>query len=89
MTSNSDDHLPVPTKADRDRLDEFWRAFADRPESLVVNPQNRMDAWVVEQRMIADRRANDRMVHASRLLVWATGLLVLVTLCQIAVTLLR
>jgi hypothetical protein len=48
-----------------------------------------MDAWVIEQRMVADRQANDRLVRASRLLVWATALLVIATVGQIVVTLLK
>jgi hypothetical protein len=82
MTTNSDDQLAVPTKADRERLDAFWIAFTDHPDMLDVSPKNRMDAWVIDQRMIADRRANDRLARASRQLVWATVLLVVVTLLK-------
>jgi hypothetical protein len=89
MTTNNDDQLAVPTQADRNRLDAFWRAFSDVPMTLNVSPQNRMDAWVIEQRMIADRRANDRLARASGLLVWATVLLVIATVGLVIVTLVK
>jgi hypothetical protein len=48
-----------------------------------------MDAWVIEQRMIADRRANDRLVRASRLLVWVTVPLMIANVALVVVTLLK
>jgi hypothetical protein len=42
MTANSDDQLAVPTEADRDRLDAFWKASADVPSIVNVSPKNRV-----------------------------------------------
>jgi len=90
MTTNSDDQLAVPTKADCARLDAFWLAFGDPGlPPFSVSPKNRMDAWAIEQRMIADRRANDRLARASGLLVWATVLLVIANVALVIVTLLK
>ena len=89
MTSNLDDHLPPPTKADCQRLDTFLKAFSEMPQHFAISTQNRIDAWVIEQRLLSDSRANDRLVRASWLLVWVTALLVLATVGQVVIALIN
>jgi hypothetical protein len=48
-----------------------------------------MDAWSVEQRIIEDRRANDRMTKATWALVLATVALVCVTVGQVVIAVLH
>jgi hypothetical protein len=47
--------------------------------------QNRMDLWVVEQRLRAERLATDRLTRATNALVWATGVLALATIALVVV----
>jgi hypothetical protein len=86
--TDSDDRLAFPTAADRNRLDDLWRAVAG-PGNYSISPQNRMDAWVIEQRMLADRRSTDRLARASWVLVWATIGLVIATVGLVIVTVLK
>ena len=82
----NDDVLRVPTEDDRNRLDALWRAIAG-PGNYSINPQNRMDAWVIEQRMIADRQANKKMMKATWWLVIATVALFCATIDQVVIAL--
>jgi hypothetical protein len=47
--------------------------------------QNRMDIWVVEQRLRAEQLATDRLTRATKALVWATGVLALATIALVVV----
>jgi hypothetical protein len=85
----ADKGIPVPTRTDLARLDDLYRAFCDTPEHLNISTQNRMDAWVVEQQVLSDQRANDRMTKATWALVLATVALVCVTVGQVVVTVLH
>ena len=71
MTDN-DELLRIPTPEDIKRLNAFWQAFADGPQPFNISPRNRMDAWVIEQQILSDQRANDRMTKATWALVLAT-----------------
>ena len=86
--SNGAAQLAVPTPEDINRLNAFWLAFADGgiapPQS---SPRDRMEVWAVEQRMIADQSANDRLARATWGLVLATVALVAATALQIVITL--
>jgi hypothetical protein len=48
-----------------------------------------MDAWVVEQQILSDQRANDRMTKATWALVLATVALVCVTVGQVVIAVLH
>ena len=86
--SNGPGPLGLPTESDRNRLDEFWRAIAG-PGNYSISPRDRMEAWVVEQRMISDRQANDRMTKATWALVLATIALVCATVGQVVIAVLH
>jgi hypothetical protein len=89
-TNSTDDaRLAAPTPEDVLRLNAFWRAFADSPTRLETSPRDRMDAWVIEQRMIADRRANAKMTKATWWLVLATIALFCATVSQVALPCLK
>jgi hypothetical protein len=88
-----EDLLPVPTRADRDRLDAVWEALADDPvheaqRKPTANPQNRMDLWAIEHQVRANRLSTESLARASRALVWVTVGLVLVTLGQFLIAIL-
>jgi hypothetical protein len=59
------------------------------PGNYGISPRDRMDAWSVEQRIIEDRRANDRMTKATWALVLATVALVCVTVGQVVIAVLH
>jgi len=90
MANNNgdDDLLPVPTKADKDRLDAVWKGLADMPGLTQFNPQNRMDLWAIEHQVRANRLSTASLARASRALVWVTVGLVIVTLGQLALAIL-
>ena len=90
MANNNgdDDLLPVPTKADKDRLDAVWKGLADMPGHTQLNPQNRMDLWAIEHQVRANRLSTASLARASRALVWVTVGLVIVTLGQLALAIL-
>jgi hypothetical protein len=83
--TDSDELLRVPTPEDVKRLNAFWQAFVDDPLPRHISPRDRMDAWVIEQQIISDQRANDRMTKATWALVMATVALVCVTVGQVVV----
>jgi hypothetical protein len=89
MANNNgdDDLLPVPTRADKDRLDAVWKGLAD-VEHVQVNPQNRMDLWAIEHQVRANRLSTASLARASRALVWVTVGLVIVTLGQLVLAIL-
>jgi hypothetical protein len=87
--SNDDTRLAVPTQEDVRRLNAFWHAFADGPIPPHTSPRDRMDAWAIEQQIIADGRANDRMTKATWALVLATVALVCVTVGQVVIAVLH
>jgi hypothetical protein len=47
--------------------------------------QNRMEIWIVEHRLRAERLATDRLTRATEALVWATGVLALATIALVFV----
>jgi hypothetical protein len=49
--------------------------------------QNRMDIWIVEHRLRAQRMATDRLTRATKALVWATGVLAIATIASVVVAL--
>jgi len=69
------------------RIDAVWSALADRPDNTMISPQNRMDIWIVEQRLKAERLATARLTSATKALVWATAVLALATSALVVVTL--
>jgi hypothetical protein len=83
-SNGDDDLLPVPTTADKDRLDAVWKGLADMPGFTQVNPQNRMDLWALR----ANRLSTASLARASRALVWVTIGLVIVTLGQLVLAIL-
>jgi hypothetical protein len=87
MANNGSNRLAVPSQEDIERLNAFWWAFAEKEyehQSLpAISSRDRMDAWVIEQRMLQDRRANSRMTKAPWALVLATVLEIGVTIGQI------
>lgn len=87
--TDSKDLLNVPTQDDLRRLNAFWQAFVDDPIPRDISPRDRMDAWIIKQRMIADRRASDRMTRATWALVLATIALVCVTIGQVVIAVLH
>ena len=87
--TDSDELLRVPTPEDVKRLNAFWQAFADSPQPFNIRPRNRMDAWVIEQQILSDQRANDRMTKATWALVLATVVEVCVTIGQVVVAVLH
>jgi hypothetical protein len=87
--TDSDELLRVPTPEDVKRLNAFWQAFADGPQPFNISPRNRMDAWVIEQQILSDQRANDRMTKATWALVLATVVEVCVTIGQVVVAVLH
>jgi hypothetical protein len=87
--TDSDELLRVPTPEDVKRLNAFWQAFADSPQPFNISPRNRMDAWVIEQQILSDQRANDRMTKATWALVLATVVEVCVTVGQVVVAVLH
>ena len=87
--SNYDAPLAAPTPEDVRRLNAFWQAFVDDPLPRSISPRDRMDAWAIEQQIIADRRANDRMTKATWALVLATVALVCTTVGQVVVAVLH
>jgi hypothetical protein len=65
-TNSTDDaRLAVPTPEGVKRLNAFWQAFVDDPLPRNISPRDRMDAWAIEQQIIADKHANDRMTKAT------------------------
>ena len=88
MAKKVESVLGKPTETDRDRLDGFWRDIAG-PGNYNISPRDRMDAWAVEQQILSDQRANDRMTKATWALVLATVVEVCVTVGQVAVALLH
>ena len=87
--TDSDELLRVPTPEDVKRLNAFWQAFVDDPQPFNISPRNRMDAWVIEQQILSDQRANDRMTKATWALVLATVVEVCVTIGQVVVAVLH
>ena len=49
--------------------------------------QNRMDIWIVEHRLRAERLATDRLTRPIKALGWVTGVLALATIALVVVTL--
>jgi hypothetical protein len=88
MNDEGQDVFRVPTDADRTRLDALWRAIAG-PGHHEISPQNRMDVWFLEQRMKADRDAEDRLVAGTWVLVLATLGLVIASACEVVVVLVK
>lgn len=84
-----DDVFRVPTEADRTRLDAHWRAIAGPGNYGPPSPRDRMDAWIVEQRLKSEQQANERLARASWVLVWATVGLVIATFGQAVVAVLN
>ncbi len=83
---DNEDQLPLPTKVDKERLVAIWKAFAVSPQTTNISPQNLMDAWVVEHRMKADRRATARLTRATWVLALITLALVIATCVLVYVT---
>lgn len=83
--SGGDDLLRVPTTEDRDRLDRIWSEIA-APGNYNFSPQNRMDLWVIEQRMHADRVISAKLTRATWVLVFATCALFLATVALVVIT---
>jgi hypothetical protein len=79
------DLLPVPTAADRSRLDEVWRGLADLPANTMISPQNRMDLWAIEHQVRASRLSAAELSRATWVLGVATVVLVLATVGQVVV----
>jgi hypothetical protein len=84
--SEDEDQLKVPTQADRDRLDALWAGIAG-PGSYSFSPANRMDIWVIEQRLRAERLGAKRLSNATWVLVAATVVMALATIGQVVVAL--
>jgi len=85
---DDDDLFRVPTAADRARLDALWRGIAG-PGNYEISPQNRMTVWFLEQRMKAEREAEDRLTAGTWVLVMATFGLVVATVSQLVVALVK
>jgi hypothetical protein len=85
MTSGDEDQLRVPTKEYRDRMDSVWAGIAG-PGNYEFSPQNRMEVWVAEHRIQAERIATARLALASWVLVAVTLALVVVTAALVYVT---
>jgi hypothetical protein len=65
-TMDNEDLLTVPTSDDRERINAVWRALCDVPEITNISPQNRMDIWLVEHRLRAERLATARLTRTAR-----------------------
>lgn len=86
MTAQNDDWLRVPTEADRERLNNVWQQISSG-NNYVFAPKDRMDLWLVEQRMRADRLSSDRLTRATWVLSVATVVLAISTIALVFVTL--
>jgi hypothetical protein len=86
-TTDNEDLLMVPTSDDRERINAVRRALCDVPAITNISPQNRMDIWLVEHRLRAERLATARLTRATWVLVAATGVLALATIALVYVTL--
>lgn len=87
--SDEEDLLRVPTKEDVDRMIRVWAAFSgmDPSNASIGFPENyRMDMWVAEHRMRAERLATARLTSATWVLVLATVVLALATSALVVVT---
>lgn len=70
-------HLPVPTSADLERINQTLRHIGGPHVSW--GAQAALDIWGIEQRAQLDQSMSERVRAASVALVWATAALVLVT----------
>ena len=87
-----EDLLPVPTEADRVRLDAVWAGLSYPAQQGLqlpeTTPQNRMDLWAIEHQVRANRLSTASLARASRALVWVTAVLALVTAGQVLIAVL-
>jgi hypothetical protein len=58
---------------------------ADVPELTNISPQNRMDIWVIEHRLRAERIVTSRLTQATWVLVGVTVALVIATAALVLV----
>lgn len=86
MTAQDNDWLSVPTQEDRERLNDVWRQISGGG-NYMFSPKDRMDLWLVEQRMRADRLSSDRLTRATWVLSVATVVLAVSTIALVVVTL--
>jgi hypothetical protein len=78
--------LKVPTEQDREQMNALWAGIAGHG-NYDFSPQNRMDIWVIEQRMRAERLAQARVSNATWVLVAATVVMALATVALVIVAL--
>jgi hypothetical protein len=80
--SEDDYLLKVPTEADRAQMNALWAGIAG-PGSYEFSPANRMDIWVIEQRLRAERLGAARLSNATWVLVAATVVMALAVIGQL------
>ena len=92
-SDEEDDLLRVPTKEDVDRMARVWAAFSgvdptkiDASFYMGFPARDRMEIWVAEHRMRAERLATARLTSATRWLVLLTFVLAFATIALVLVT---
>jgi hypothetical protein len=87
VSAKDEDLLTVPTPEDVARMNALWRAIKGEAIDIEFSASNRMDIWIIEHRLRAERLATERLNNTTRALVWATAVLALATIALVVVTL--